>query len=86
MGLKKDLQSALLLPTPEYAQKREGMRARDYLIRNYGAATVQAAETQVCLDILVAVGIVKPSELIGLIEDICKKAEAARMRQAGMDA
>lgn len=72
-----------LLPTPGYAQKRDGERARDYLIRNFGLATVQAAETQVALDILVSVGIVKPRELVDMIEQICRQAEAQRMKDAG---
>ena len=68
---------------PEYG--RTGIDVRDRLIQQYGEAAVQWAEMATVIQIMFAVGIIKPAEFIDLVIKQCARADEARRRQAGFD-
>lgn len=66
---------------PEYG--RIGLDVRDQLIMQFGEAAVQWAEMATVVQLLFAVGIIKPDEFIDLVRKQCVRADDRRRRQAG---
>jgi len=69
------------MPTAESYQGN----TRDKLVQKYGEASVTRAEIAICINVMMAVGVIKQSEFVSLLVEILEKAEQARRRQAGVD-
>jgi len=79
------------MPNPEmpaseaYRQRgAEPESVRDRFAREYGSATVSAAELQVCIDILILTGVIKPQEFVEVLERKLKRVDRMRRLQAGV--
>lgn len=57
---------------------------RDRFVREYGEATVTRAEIQVCLDLFMLMGVVKPSEFVDVLERKLKRVDLERQIEAGL--
>jgi hypothetical protein len=61
----------------------EALSTRDKLVMQFGEATVQWAEMACVIQLLFAVGIVKPNEFIELVQHQCQRTDDMRRRAAG---
>jgi hypothetical protein len=58
---------------------------RDRFVAQYGENTVQRAELSVCLDVLLLVGIIKPSEFIEVLGRKLHRIDEQRRAAANLD-
>lgn len=78
----------LWVPQPAsnlYAVGGEAETIRDRFVRQYGEGTVLRSELQICLDLMMLTGVIKPQEFVEVLERKLNRTEAARRRAAGFD-
>jgi hypothetical protein len=78
-------QPKIIMPEPDFRNSNAQNYRNGVLIPQFGEATVKAAEVSVVLDIMIMTGIVKPAELIDLIEQKCRRIDDSRRRAANLD-
>ena len=75
------------LPQPATDLYRDGTQEpvaiRDRFVQMYGEGTVMRAELQVCLDLFMLMGIVKPQEFVEVLERKLKRTDDLRRAAAG---
>jgi hypothetical protein len=62
-----------------------GEHIRDKFVKQYGEASVTRAETAVLTNILIALGIIHKSDFIDMLDQVLKKTDERRRRQAGLN-
>ena len=78
-------QPKIVMPEPDFRNKSAQNHRSGVLIPQYGEATVKAAEVSVVLDVLIMTGIIRPQELIDLIEAKCRRIDDTRRKMANLD-
>lgn len=70
------------MPAPMYNKYEKKNYRNTELVPKYGLATVQAAEVSAVIDIILQLGLIRPYELLELIERKCAMADSRRQEQA----
>lgn len=73
----------ILVPMPT-AEGYHG-NLRDRLVVQYGEASVTRAEIAVCLNVLMAIGVMKQDEFVQLLMTVLEKTEQRRRQQVGAE-
>lgn len=73
------------MPVADYGDNLEAMDVRSRLVFEYGEDTVRWSEIATVVQLMFAVGIIKPAEFIDLVSKQCKRVDDRRRRAAGFD-
>jgi hypothetical protein len=67
------------------AQGADPESLRDQMVRQFGSTTVQEAELSCILDLLMVMGVVKPSEFVDLMQKKLHRIDQRRRMMAQLD-
>jgi hypothetical protein len=73
------------MPISDYGDSAESLDVRSKLVMQYGEDTVRWSEIATVVQLMFAVGIIKPTEFIALVEKQCSRVDERRRRAAGFD-
>jgi hypothetical protein len=73
------------MPVSDYDGNLGAMDVRARLVMEFGEDTVRWSEIATVVQLMFAVGIIKPAEFIDLVEKQCKRVDDRRRRNAGFD-
>lgn len=67
---------------PNYHNESVQRYREGELVRKYGEAAIKEAETNIAIELFIIIGVVKPHELMELVEQACRRADNIRMMEA----
>lgn len=72
------------MPQIDYG-KRDLVGHREFLVRQFGEATVSMAEVTTAVKVLFMTGIVKPAEFLDEVQQQCRRIDYKRRAEARLD-